>query len=41
MDDDRRGGGDEPVLIYQRTGAPVAVSPVRSDAVQALRITCK
>lgn len=28
--------GDEPVLIYQRTGAPVAVSPVRSDAVSAL-----
>ena len=28
--------GDEPVLIYQRTGAPVAVSPRRSDAVQAL-----
>ncbi|MES4612231.1 MAG: tetraacyldisaccharide 4'-kinase [Ewingella sp.] len=28
--------GDEPVLIYQRTGAPVAVSPVRSDAVKAL-----
>ncbi|EOC9242657.1 tetraacyldisaccharide 4'-kinase [Enterobacter cloacae] len=28
--------GDEPVLIYQRTGAPVAVTPVRSDAVQAL-----
>ncbi|WP_049005474.1 tetraacyldisaccharide 4'-kinase [Enterobacter cloacae] len=28
--------GDEPVLIYQRTGTPVAVSPVRSDAVQAL-----
>lgn len=28
--------GDEPVLIYQRTGAPVAVSPVRSDAVRAL-----
>lgn len=28
--------GDEPVLIHQRTGAPVAVSPVRSDAVQAL-----
>lgn len=28
--------GDEPVLIYQRTGAPVAVSPVRSEAVQAL-----
>ncbi|MFV8767755.1 tetraacyldisaccharide 4'-kinase, partial [Yersinia enterocolitica] len=28
--------GDEPVLIYQRTTAPVAVSPKRSDAVQAL-----
>ncbi|MBM3071178.1 tetraacyldisaccharide 4'-kinase [Lelliottia sp. RWM.1] len=28
--------GDEPVLIYQRTGAPVAVSPKRRDAVQAL-----
>ena len=28
--------GDEPVLIYQRTGAPVAVSPVRSDAVKAV-----
>lgn len=28
--------GDEPVLIYQRTGAAVAVSPVRRDAVQAL-----
>ncbi|MDR2265288.1 MAG: tetraacyldisaccharide 4'-kinase [Enterobacter asburiae] len=28
--------GDEPVLIYQRTDAPVAVSPVRSEAVQAL-----
>jgi len=28
--------GDEPVLIYQRTGVPVAVSPVRSEAVQAL-----
>lgn len=28
--------GDEPVLIYQRTGAPVAVSPRRSDAVRAL-----
>ncbi|WP_312972738.1 tetraacyldisaccharide 4'-kinase [Atlantibacter sp.] len=28
--------GDEPVLIYQRTGAGVAVSPVRSEAVQAL-----
>lgn len=31
--------GDEPVLIYQRTGAPVAVSPVRSDAVKALLAT--
>ncbi|MFI8418239.1 tetraacyldisaccharide 4'-kinase [Serratia sp. NPDC078593] len=28
--------GDEPVLIFQRTGAPVAISPKRSDAVQAL-----
>ncbi|PKE31513.1 tetraacyldisaccharide 4'-kinase [Rahnella sp. AA] len=28
--------GDEPVLIFQRTGAPVAVSPVRSGAVKAL-----
>lgn len=28
--------GDEPVLIFQRTGAPVAVSPKRSEAVQAL-----
>jgi len=28
--------GDEPVLIFQRTGAPVVVSPVRSEAVQAL-----
>lgn len=28
--------GDEPVLIYQRTGAPVAVSPVRSNAVSAI-----
>lgn len=28
--------GDEPVLIYQRTGAPVAVSPVRKQAVKAL-----
>jgi tetraacyldisaccharide 4'-kinase len=28
--------GDEPVLIFQRTGASVAVSPVRSDAVKAL-----
>src|SRR5471032_410788 len=28
--------GDEPVLIYQRTGAAVAVSPVRANAVKAL-----
>jgi tetraacyldisaccharide 4'-kinase len=28
--------GDEPVLIFQRTGVPVAVSPERSEAVQAL-----
>lgn len=28
--------GDEPVLIFQRTGTPVAVSPIRSDAVKAL-----
>jgi tetraacyldisaccharide 4'-kinase len=28
--------GDEPVLIYRRTGAPVAVAPVRSQAVQTL-----
>lgn len=28
--------GDEPVLIFQRTGAPVAVSPARVDAVKAL-----
>ncbi len=28
--------GDEPVLIYQRTGVPVAVAPRRSDAVSAL-----
>jgi tetraacyldisaccharide 4'-kinase len=28
--------GDEPVLIYQRTAAPVAISPKRSEAVQAL-----
>ncbi|TDS87882.1 lipid-A-disaccharide kinase [Rahnella sp. BIGb0236] len=28
--------GDEPVLIFQRTATPVAVSPVRSDAVKAL-----
>ncbi|WP_105903431.1 tetraacyldisaccharide 4'-kinase [Vibrio gangliei] len=28
--------GDEPALIKRRTGAPVAVDPVRSQAVQAL-----
>ncbi len=28
--------GDEPKLIYQRTKAPVAVDPVRSEAVKAL-----
>ncbi len=28
--------GDEPKLIHKRTSAPVAVSPVRSDAVKAL-----
>ncbi|AJJ65138.1 tetraacyldisaccharide 4'-kinase [Yersinia aldovae] len=28
--------GDEPVLIFQRTKAPVAVSPKRSDAIKAL-----
>ncbi|ATA24254.1 tetraacyldisaccharide 4'-kinase [Brenneria goodwinii] len=28
--------GDEPVLIYQRTGAPVAVAPQRRLAVEAL-----
>lgn len=28
--------GDEPVLIYQRTGAAVAISPKRAEAVQAL-----
>ena len=28
--------GDEPVLIYQRTGAAVAVAPRRSDAVKIL-----
>ncbi len=28
--------GDEPKLIYRRTGAPVAVDPVRANAVQAL-----
>ena len=31
-----REAGDEPVLIAQRTGAPVAVSPVRREAVRAL-----
>lgn len=31
-----RQAGDEPVLIYQRTGAPVAISPKRTEAVQAL-----
>ena len=28
--------GDEPKLIYRRTGAPVAVDPVRANAVKAL-----
>ena len=28
--------GDEPILIYRRTGIPVAVAPRRSDAVKAL-----
>lgn len=28
--------GDEPVLIYQRTGVPVAVSPNRADAVKEI-----
>ncbi|CNH21624.1 tetraacyldisaccharide 4'-kinase [Yersinia pekkanenii] len=28
--------GDEPVLIFQRTGAPVAVSPQRSEAIKTL-----
>lgn len=28
--------GDEPVLIFQRTGVPVAVSPKRSEAITAL-----
>ncbi|OCJ30673.1 tetraacyldisaccharide 4'-kinase [Serratia sp. 14-2641] len=31
-----RQAGDEPVLIYQRTGAQVAISPKRAEAVQAL-----
>ncbi|MGF1721291.1 tetraacyldisaccharide 4'-kinase [Vibrio kyushuensis] len=30
--------GDEPKLIKQRTGVPVAVSPIRSEAVQALLV---
>ncbi len=33
---DTAQAGDEPVLIYQRTGAPVAVAPQRSAAVKAL-----
>jgi tetraacyldisaccharide 4'-kinase len=35
--------GDEPVLIFQRTGAPVAVSPLRSDAVRrcSARTICR
>ncbi|TMX59529.1 tetraacyldisaccharide 4'-kinase [Vibrio rotiferianus] len=28
--------GDEPKLIYRRTGAPIAVDPVRANAVKAL-----
>ncbi|UJF17388.1 tetraacyldisaccharide 4'-kinase [Vibrio sp. SS-MA-C1-2] len=28
--------GDEPLLIKQRTGVPIAVAPVRADAVKAL-----
>ncbi|WP_339058107.1 tetraacyldisaccharide 4'-kinase [Candidatus Regiella endosymbiont of Tuberolachnus salignus] len=28
--------GDEPVLIFQRTGVPIAVSPKRSEAIKAL-----
>jgi tetraacyldisaccharide 4'-kinase len=35
-DTDTAQAGDEPVLIYQRTGAPVAVAPERSAAVKAL-----
>ncbi len=31
--------GDEPKLIYRRTGAPVAVDPVRANAVKALLAT--
>ncbi|MGV3344844.1 tetraacyldisaccharide 4'-kinase [Enterobacteriaceae bacterium LUAb1] len=33
--------GDEPVLIYQRTGVPVAVAPKRVDAVQMLLSACE
>ncbi|WP_241622199.1 tetraacyldisaccharide 4'-kinase [Rosenbergiella australiborealis] len=33
--------GDEPVLIYQRTGVPVAVAPKRSEAIQSLLRTHK
>ncbi|NIY47120.1 tetraacyldisaccharide 4'-kinase [Cedecea colo] len=33
---DTTQAGDEPVLIYQRTGAPVAVAPERSAAVKVL-----
>lgn len=33
--------GDEPVLIYQRTGVPVAVAPKRAAAVQALISHCQ
>lgn len=35
--------GDEPVLIHQRTGAPVAVAPLRSDAVKrcSARTICR
>ncbi|WP_435947754.1 tetraacyldisaccharide 4'-kinase [Dryocola sp. BD586] len=36
VDTDTAQAGDEPVLIYQRTGAPVAVAPERSAAVKAL-----
>ncbi len=28
--------GDEPLLIYRRTGAPIAIAPKRSDAIRAL-----
>jgi tetraacyldisaccharide 4'-kinase len=38
LDDKTPGSesGDEPKLIYKRTGAPVAVDPVRANAVKAL-----